>query len=71
MPIIRDMLKTAEGRLRLCDIRGVVLASGIMVEAGELSSCLSKLVRTNRVDRQLVPGKGMGRREVWGYRWIA
>lgn len=70
MPIVRDMLKSAQGRLRLCDIRRMVLASGVMVEAAELSSCLSKLLRTNRVDRELVPGQGLGRREVWGYRWV-
>lgn len=70
MPIVRDMLRSADRRLRLCDIRRLVLTSGVMCEAAEISSCLSKLLDRKEVDRLPVQGVGRGRREVWGYLWI-
>lgn len=52
----------------LTQIRGLLLAVGVMVESCELSSCLAKLHRVGEVKRTKAPRAcGQGRRMVWAY----
>lgn len=70
MPLVREILKGSSTGLTVTEMRHVLLDIGVAVEGGELTSCASKLLQAEQVERERVQRTaGMGQSQVWRYRW--
>lgn len=69
-PLVCEVLRGADGPMLVTDIRRLILATGVLVEAGEITSVLSKLLGKEKVRRQKrARVSTFGRAEVWAYEW--
>lgn len=70
--VVADMLQHRSGGMTHNQILSYLLGAGVMLEHGELSSCLTKLLSKGLVSREQIDrqGSGLGRRKVWSYTWV-
>lgn len=69
-PIVREILRGAEKSLTHHEVVERLLHVEIVLQPGELSSVLAKMLERGEIERELGPRVAVrGRREVWLYSW--